>query len=74
VCGTRNGGFLSRRSYTHGVVICTCRGCRNRHLIADHLGWFEQGGTIETILAAKGETVRRRVLTDQDMASIEDLV
>ena len=62
---------MSRRAYTHGVVICTCKGCKNRHLIADHLGWFENGGTIEDILAAKGETVQRHVLTDQDIASIE---
>lgn len=40
----------------------------SRHLIADHLGWFEdstgQGKmrTVEDILAAKGEKVRRGVL------------
>lgn len=37
----------------------------HRHLIADHLGWFKDGTkegtqrTVEDILRAKGETVRR---------------
>lgn len=47
----------------HGLqVIITCSGCKNRHLIADHLGWFDSQkkvGTIEDILEAKGETVTR---------------
>lgn len=38
--------------------------CRNivsvLHLIADHLGWFEdEGTTIEDILRLKGESVKR---------------
>ncbi len=43
-----------------GVVIITCPGCKHNHLIADHLGWFDDDPqTIETILASKGEEVRR---------------
>jgi len=74
VCSTRNHGFMSKRAYYHGVVICTCHGCQNRHLIADHLGWLDRGKgiTIEQILAQKGETVHRRVLTDADVLSIEE--
>lgn len=40
-------------------------GWMKRHLIADHLGWFKditeegQQRTIEDIMKAKGETVRR---------------
>jgi len=46
-------------------VLVECPGCKNRHLIADHLGWFKdstQDGklcTIEDLLKAKGEKVRR---------------
>jgi len=74
VCSTRNHGFMSKRAYYHGVVICTCHGCQNRHLIADHLGWLDRGKgiTIEQILAQKGETVHRRVLTDADVLSVEE--
>lgn len=74
VCSTRNRGFMSKRAYYHGVVICTCHGCQNRHLIADHLGWLDRGKgiTIEQILAQKGETVHRRVLTDADVLSVEE--
>ena len=61
VCNTRVQKLISRRSYERGVVIVECDGCRNRHLIADHLGWFQhvQGRTVEEILAQRGEKVTR---------------
>ena len=48
---------MSKKSYETGVVIIQCDGCKSRHLIADHLGWFEGGkkaGTLEDILREKG--------------------
>lgn len=62
VCETRSTKLFHRSSYERGTVIVTCPGCRSHHLVADHLGWFQDDGdgkTIEEILAAKGEQVAR---------------
>ena len=61
ICGTRNDKYFSKIAYTTGVVIIECDGCKNNHLIADHLNWFPdvEGRTIEEILADKGVHVQK---------------
>ena len=47
-----------QKSYNEGVVLVRCPGCNNLHLIADHLGYFDDDSVnIEQILKAKGEDV-----------------
>ena len=45
-CDARSAKAFSRRSYERGVVIVDCGSCGARHLIADHLGWFGEKGTV----------------------------
>jgi protein import protein ZIM17 len=66
-CNTRSSKIISKHAYEKGVVIVRCDGCKNNHLIADNLNWFQDTScrNIETILKQKGENVRR-IRNDQD--------
>ncbi|CAB0040641.1 unnamed protein product [Trichogramma brassicae] len=60
-CNSRNHKIITKKAYEKGVVIVRCEGCKNNHLIADNLGWFQGSGpkNIEKLLKEKGEHVRR---------------
>ncbi|KAI0060639.1 zf-DNL-domain-containing protein [Artomyces pyxidatus] len=64
-CLTRSTHQFTKRAYERGIVLVECPGCKNRHLIADHLGWFKESTedgtlrTVEDLMRARGEKVRR---------------
>lgn len=72
VCQTRSVKTVCRESYEKGVVVARCGGCNNLHLIADHLGWFGQPGSVEDFLAARGEEVKKGS-TDTLGLTLEDI-
>ena len=37
-CLDRSTHRISKQGYHHGTVLVTCPGCKNKHLISDHLG------------------------------------
>ena len=51
---------MSRGAYEEGVVLVRCPGCKNQHLIADNLGWFDdERVNIEDIMREKGEEIKK---------------
>eukprot|EP00117_Sycon_ciliatum_P007534 scpid95233/ scgid10597/ DNL-type zinc finger protein len=74
VCKTRTAKMMSKQAYQHGVVIAQCPSCKNRHLIADNLGWFGEGAhTIEDVLKKKGQEVKRSWDGEDFQLSPEDV-
>ncbi|KAH7854908.1 hypothetical protein Vadar_018970 [Vaccinium darrowii] len=69
---TRSIKTMCPESYEKGVVAARCVGCNNLHLIADHLGMFGLLGSIEDILGARGEEVKRGFVDTLNI-TLEDL-
>ncbi|CAO3695085.1 unnamed protein product [Rhizopus stolonifer] len=75
VCEERSHHVMSRLAYTKGVVLIQCPGCKNRHLIADNLGWFKDSKTtVEDLVKEKGEGVRKVVVDEQGVERMSDLL
>jgi protein import protein ZIM17 len=73
VCDTRSAKQFTEHAYRHGVVMVQCPGCRNHHLIADRLGWFDDGDgekdwDVEKAMARAGENVR--AVTGEDVLEL----
>mmetsp|Transcript_29659 Transcript_29659/g.54391 ORF Transcript_29659/g.54391 Transcript_29659/m.54391 type:complete len:350 (-) Transcript_29659:100-1149(-) len=66
-CETRSVRTFSRHSYEKGLVLVRCPGCRSLHLIADHLGWFDddKSFTIEKYLNETGQKYHKASVDDK---------
>ncbi|KAI4826371.1 zf-DNL-domain-containing protein [Aureobasidium sp. EXF-8845] len=73
-CSTRSSHRMSKQGYHHGTILITCPGCKNRHLIADHLKIFsDKRITLEDILAEKGQLLKKGALdSESDMEFWDD--
>jgi len=72
-CTTRSSHRISKQGYHHGTVLIACPGCKNRHLIADHLKIFSDTRvTLEDIMRQQGEVVRTGTKAEGDLEFWED--
>ena len=65
ICKHRNAQMISKVAYDKGMVVSTCKQCRNKHLIADNQGKLDFpsfGKKIEDFLAVKGEILMHKVI------------
>ncbi|OAX78213.1 hypothetical protein ACJ72_07481 [Emergomyces africanus] len=71
-CGHRSSHRISQHGYYKGTVLISCPGCKNRHVISDHLNIFmDKKSTLEDILSEHGQTLLKGRL-DGDMEWWED--
>ncbi len=62
-CGERSTHVVSKQGYHHGSVLISCPGCRNRHVISDHLRIFgDKSLTVEDLMREKGRLVKKGTL------------
>jgi hypothetical protein len=84
-CQKRSSETFTKQAYHHGTVIIRCEGCRNLHLIADHLKIVSETRVeLEDILMGKAPIRRGVFLEDRGSviefgepeaeAEVEDLV
>ncbi|KAJ4303583.1 hypothetical protein N0V90_002482 [Kalmusia sp. IMI 367209] len=73
-CSTRSSHRISKQGYHHGTVLISCPGCKNRHLISDHMKIFsDKAITLEDIMRDKGNLVKRGTLgADGDVEFWDD--
>ena len=60
VCSNKSARTFSKDAYHNGVVIIRCEHCKNYHLIADNLRWFnDYKMNIEDIMNLEGMKVHK---------------
>lgn len=70
----RSSHRITKQAYHFGTVLVNCPGCKNRHLIADHMKIFsDESITIEDIMREKGEFIKKGSLgADGDVEFYDD--
>ncbi|KAM4059085.1 DNL zinc finger domain-containing protein [Hirsutella rhossiliensis] len=59
-CGHRSHHNISKQGYHTGSILITCPGCRDRHVISDHLEIFgDRKITVEDLMRERGRLVKR---------------
>ena len=59
-CLERSSHRITKQAYHFGTTLITCPGCKNRHLISDHLKIFsDKSITLEDILREKGQFLKK---------------
>ncbi|KAF8475930.1 DNL zinc finger-domain-containing protein, partial [Kalaharituber pfeilii] len=72
-CGVRSTHVVSKQAYHHGTTLVRCPGCKDRHVITDHLKIFnEKPMSFEDILAGKGVEIKKAFRTDEDTIEFID--
>lgn len=73
-CSERSSHRISKQGYHKGTILIACPGCKNRHLISDHLKIFSDTSlTLEDILKDKGQLLKKGTLgEDGDVEFWED--
>ncbi|KAH9845831.1 DNL zinc finger protein [Teratosphaeria destructans] len=73
-CLSRSSHRITKQAYHFGTTLVTCPGCKNRHLISDHLKIFsDRGITLEDILKEKGQYLKKgRLGEDGDVEFYPD--
>jgi hypothetical protein len=70
ICNGRNAQMVSKVAYNYGMVVSSCKHCKNKHLIADNEGKLdmaEYGKKMEDYLRGRGEAIQRISVTAKDL-------
>jgi hypothetical protein len=72
LCLERNAQMVSKVAYSQGMVLSTCRNCKNVHLIADNEKKLDMGDPhdqkVEDLLEKMGEVVQKMTINASDLA------
>jgi protein import protein ZIM17 len=71
-CQKRSQETFSKQAYHHGTIIIRCEGCRNLHLISDHLKIVSET-KVELDDILQGKAAVRRGVYIEDRGTVVEL-